>query len=109
MGECRWRVKVIGVALSSTPDNLSDQFDVPTRRVTIPEGQSASSRSYALIDGFVSQEHASTFVEEWNDAFSHARIGIRCELDSTEARSIEGKNEMFFHLTVELRTIDIFC
>lgn len=108
MGEFRWRVKVIGVALSSTPDNLSDQFDVPTRRITIPEGQSASSRSHALIDGFVSQEQASAFVEEWNDAFSHARIGINCELDSTEARSIEGKTGMFFQFTIELDATHTF-
>ena len=85
--KCNWSVKITGLATDVTQDDLSNQFGISPHRITVPEDQPPSSRSYALIDGFANQEQADAFVSEWNDAFSHARIRIRCELDSVPARS----------------------
>ena len=79
----RWCVKITGLSTDITTSDLSNQFELTTQRIRLPEPQGYSSECYALIDGFKSEKEAVRFVSGWNEAFKRGRIGMRCELDTT--------------------------
>jgi hypothetical protein len=79
----RWRIKITGITSDVTVFDLSNQFELTPQRISIRKTQTNSSKCYALIDGFESKEQAVAFASEWNEAFTRARISMRCEIDTT--------------------------
>jgi hypothetical protein len=78
----RWRVKITGLPTNVSISDLSNQFKVESQLIIIPKSQSNSSKWYALIDGFESEEQAIIFISEWNETFKRGRICIKCEIDT---------------------------
>ncbi|CAF1574484.1 unnamed protein product [Didymodactylos carnosus] len=78
----RSRVKITGLSPNVTAFDLSNQFEITSQLISIPKSQTNSAKWYAWIDGFENEEQAVVFASEWNEAFKHGRIGIRCEIDT---------------------------
>ncbi|CAF1411727.1 unnamed protein product [Adineta ricciae] len=75
-----WSVKVLGLSTDVGSTELSIQFDVNPRRISIHKSQSDSSEQYALIGEFPSEDKALEFISAWNETFSFGQAELRCEL-----------------------------
>ncbi|CAF3844369.1 unnamed protein product [Rotaria sordida] len=88
----QWRVKIMGLGQYVTVIQLSNQFEVEPQQISIHKSQTHSSKLYALINGFKSEEQAIIFLSKWNDIFTDTEINISYELDTDTNESSPKKN-----------------
>jgi hypothetical protein len=71
-----WRVKIIYLPATITNDQLAQTFNLSNSRITIPKKQQFATY-FAWIDGFVSEEDARDFVNQWSGS-SIFGTAIKC-------------------------------